>query len=370
METPRIEIDLKKISHNAGKLKELYGSKGISVMGVTKVVCGDPEVAEILIKSGIKILADSRISNIKRMKEAGIKARFVLLRSPAISQAESAVKYVDISLNSELTVIEELSRIALLNNTMHKIILMVELGDLREGIMPAELLNTVKTVKGLKGVIIAGIGSNLACFGGVAPDEEKMGVLSTLASEIEDEFDLKLEFVSGGNSANYLWFISSKNVGRINNLRIGESIFMGCETLDRMPIPLLFTDAFKFIAEVIEVADKPSKPYGTINQDAFGNTPEFSDNGKMRRAVLNAGLQDITFSDLEPVININVLGGSSDHMIVEDVNRVLKAGDEVEFNLNYAALLRAMTSPFVIKNYYHLEAEQVLDTYQPHVVNP
>lgn len=355
METPRIEINLKKIAHNTKKIKELYGSKGISVMGVTKSVCGDPEVAETLVRSGINILADSRISNIRRMQEAGIRARFVLLRSPALSQAESVVKHVDISLNSELIVIEELSKYALQNNIRHKIILMVELGDLREGIIPEVLLDTVKKVKKMKGVVIAGIGANLACIGGVAPDSEKMGTLSALARDIKDGFDLELEFISGGNSANYLWFISSENLGRINNLRIGESIFLGCETVERKPIPLFFTDAFILVAEVIEVKDKPSKPYGTINQDAFGNTPEFADTGTMRRAVLNVGLQDVILSDLKPFINIGIQGGSSDHMIVEDCDRVLKVGDEVEFTLNYAALLRVMTSPFVIKNYDHVK---------------
>ncbi len=363
METPRIEIDLGKISYNANKLKGLYGSRGISIMGVTKVVCGDPKVAETLVRSGLNILADSRLSNIKRMQDAGIRARFVLLRSPALSQVESVVKHVDISLNSELVVIEELSKYALQNNIRHKIILMVELGDLREGIIPEVLLDTVKKVKKMKGIVIAGIGTNLTCYGGVAPDSEKMRTLSALARDIEDIFNLELEFISGGNSANYLWFVSSENLERINNLRIGESIFLGCETVEGKPIPLLFTDAFILVAEVIEVKDKPLKSYGTINQDAFGNTPEFADTKTMRRAILNIGLQDVILSDLKPSINIGALGGSSDHMIVEDFDQVLKVGDEVMFTLNYEALLRVMTSSSVIKNYNQVKEKQYIQSF-------
>ena len=100
MLTPRLEINLEKIAHNAKKLVELYGSKGISVIGVTKVVCGDPNIAEALVKSGINILADSRIENIIKMRNAGVHAQFLLLRTPCISQTESVVKYADISLNS------------------------------------------------------------------------------------------------------------------------------------------------------------------------------------------------------------------------------------------------------------------------------
>lgn len=348
--TPRIEISLRKIAHNAKTLKALYGSKGIDVIGVTKVVCGDTEIAKVLIKSGIHILADSRIANIKKMRNAGIRAQFLLLRT-IHSQAKEVVKYADISLNSELSTIKELSKNAVEQDTSHKIILMVELGDLREGIMPLDLENTVKKVLKLKRIELVGIGTNLACFGGVKPDDKKMQYLSSIAKNIEDKFNIKLEIVSGGNSANYNWFITTKDVGRINNLRLGESIFLGCETLDRNPIPKLFTDAFTLIAEVIESKIKPSLPYGDIHQDAFGNTPKFQDIGKIRRALLGVGLQDVPVTGLTPRSDIAILGASSDHLIVNAKQTDLKVGDTVEFNLNYGALLAAMTSPYIIKGY-------------------
>ncbi len=349
MITPRIEIDLAKIAHNAKKLKELYGSKGIGVIGVTKVVCGDPKIADVLIKSGINTLADSRIANIRRMRKAGIQAQFVLLRTPIPSQAESVVKYADISLNSELSVVKSLSKFAMKNNTIHKIILMVELGDLREGLMTSDLENIVREIVELEGIELSGIGTNLACFGGVKPDEEKMRYLSSLAREVEERFNLTLEFVSGGNSANYNWFMSTEDVGRINNLRLGESIYLGCETLYRKPIPGLFTDAFTLVAEVIESKIKPSVPYGEVCQDAFGNIPEFQDSGQIRRAILGVGLQDVLVSGLTPRSAINILGSSSDHIIVDAKELDLNVGNEVEFNLNYGALLSAMTSPYVMK---------------------
>jgi len=350
MKTPRIEINLGKITHNAKKLKELYGSKNIDVIGVTKVVCGDPAIAGVLVKSGINILADSRIGNIIKMHNAGIHAKFLLLRTP-LSQSESVVKYADISLNSELSVIKELSKYAEEQGVIHEIILMVELGDLREGIMPPDLENTVNKVIGLKGIKLAGIGANLACFGGIKPNDEKMEYLSSIAKDIEKKFGLTLEFVSGGNSANYDWFISTKNVGRINNLRLGESIFLGCETLERKTIDGLFTDVFTLIAEVIESKTKPSLPYGDIGQDAFGNIPKFPDLGLMRRVILGVGLQDVLVSGLTPLLDIDILGASSDHIIINAKQSKIKVGDTVEFNLNYGALLSSMTSPYITKKY-------------------
>ena len=349
MATPRLEINLGKITHNAKTLKDLYGSRGIDIVGVTKAVCGDLDIANVLLKSGITILADSKISNIINMSDAGIDAQFLLLRTPFLSQAEDVVRYTDISLNSELAVIQKLSHFAVEAHTTHQIILMVELGDLREGLMPENLEYTIQQVLKLKGIEFVGIGTNLACFGGIKPDENNMGVLSSITRDVEEKFGLILEFVSGGNSANYNWFMSTQNVGRINNLRLGESIYLGCETLNRKPIPGLFTDAFTLVAEVIESKIKPSLPYGDVGQDAFGNVPEFRDHGPIRRAILGIGRQDVPVSGPTPRLDIDILGASSDHIIINTKENELKVGSELKFDLNYGALLAAMTSPYVLK---------------------
>lgn len=347
--SPRIEINLDKIAHNVNSLKELYGAKGIDLIGVTKAVCGNPDIANTLVKNGIKILADSRISNIKRMRDAGVQALFLLVRTPALSQAEEVVRYTDISLNTELTVIKRLSKFAVKNKSKHKIILMLELGDLREGLMPQDLDSTIKQVLKLEGIELVGLGTNLTCFGGIKPDKDKMESLSFIAENLEKKFRLKLTYISGGNSANYDWFMSTTDIGRINNLRLGESIYLGCETLHRKIIPGLLTDAFTLVAEIIESKIKPSLPYGEVAQDAFGNIPEFQDQGLINRAILNIGLQDVMVSGLTPRSDIDILGASSDHIILNTKKTYVKVGDEMAFDLNYSALISAMASPYVIK---------------------
>jgi len=353
MITPRLDIDLSKISHNANKLKELYSSKGIGIFGVTKATCGDANIANALIKSGISVLADSRISNIKKMHDKGVRAQFGLLRTPIPSQIEEVIRFADISLNSEISVIKTLSKFAARQDTKHKIILMVDLGDLREGIMPSDLEKTVREVVNLDRIELVGIGTNLACLGGIKPDEKKMTILSSISKNIEEHFSLTLEFVSGGNSANYSWFMATKDTGMINNLRLGESIYLGCETLFKKPIPGLFTDAFTLFAEVIESKIKPSIPEGDVCQDAFGNVPKFIDHGLIRRALLGVGLQDVAVSGLTPKCDIEILGSSSDHLIVNAKQTDLKVGDEVGFDLDYGALLSAMTASYVTKRYVH-----------------
>ncbi|MEQ9412323.1 MAG: alanine racemase, partial [Cyclobacteriaceae bacterium] len=276
-------------------------------------------------------------------------AQFMLIRSPLTSQLEEVVKYAHISLNSDWSVIKKLSCIALTSNTVHKIILMVEMGDLREGIMPEDMPGIVGKVLKLEGIKLEGIGTNLTCYGGIKPDEKKMNILSLLATNLEDQFKIKLNIISGGSSSNYNWFLSTHDTGRINQLRIGESIMLGVEPIGRSTINHLFTDAFTLIAEVIESKIKPSLPYGEVGQDVFGEIPVFEDKGQMKRIILGLGMQDLNITGLTPKLDIEILGASSDHTIIDSKQLEINTGKELAFNVNYAALLSAMTSPYITK---------------------
>jgi len=347
---PRIEISLSQIRENTKKLSELYMQKGISLMGVTKAVLGEPSIAKAMIQGGVKFIADSRIENIQKMKSAGISTQFVLLRTP-LSQAESIVKNADISLNTEIETLKKLSYHAKGQNKIHQVIIMVELGDLREGILPCDLPQLVRKSLSLPHIKIIGIGCNLACYGGIKPDDKNMRELSELVDLIEKEFQIDLEIISGGNSANFEWFKSSQDVGRVNNLRLGESILLGCETVGRKVIPGLHTGAFQLIAEVIESKRKASVPLGEICQDAFGNVPGFLDRGDHQRVIIALGRQDVQVSNLKSNNKLKMIGSSSDHIILDGENHNLEVGDEIRFSLDYSGLLATMTSPFVIKQF-------------------
>jgi predicted amino acid racemase len=282
------------------------------------------------------------------MRNAGITTQFVLLRT-ALSQAEIVIRNADISLNTEIDTIKELSRYAKMHDTLHRIIIMVELGDLREGVLPCDLSQFIKAVLDLPHIKIIGIGCNLACHGGIQPDNENMSQLSKLANSIEKEFQIKLEIISGGNSANYEWSKSEQKLGKINNLRLGELILLGRETINRKAIPGLHLGAFSLIAEVIESKNKPSLPWGEICQNAFGNISTFQDRGIRRRVIIALGRQDVLVSGLIPDNDLEILGSSSDHIILDSNNCNYEIGNEVKFKLDYGGLLSAMTSPFIAK---------------------
>jgi len=191
---PHLEINLKKIHHNAKSLKQRLNLKNISIIGITKLILGNPTIAKTLVQAGISYLGDSRIENIIRMREAGINAHFILIRNPSLNDIAVVVKNADISLNSELSTIEKLSEESIRHKKKHGIILMVEMGDLREGIMPKDLEDMVRQVLKLKGVELQGIGTNLKCFAGVIPDENNMNEFSEIVNKIQNKFGIKLTY--------------------------------------------------------------------------------------------------------------------------------------------------------------------------------
>ena len=283
------------------------------------------------------------------MRRAGVSASTTLIRTPMLSQTQRVVANADVSMNTELEVIGGLSRSARQLDRVHGIILMVELGDLREGIMPDDLPSVVREILRLPNLEFRGIGTNLACRSGVAPDARNMAELTALAISIEDEFGVVIDVVSGGNSANLEWALGDPDVGRINNLRLGEAILLGCETLHRRPIDGLHADAITLIAEVIESKTKPTQPWGRIAQTAFGAKAPSTDRGSISQSILAVGIQDVDPEGLTAPQGIDIIGASSDHLIVESSRAQPSVGAEMRFRLNYSAMVRAMTSPFVAR---------------------
>lgn len=350
---PLVEINLNKIEHNTRELVKYCNKYNIKVAAVTKVFCAEKQIVESIVKGGVSLLADSRIENIMNMKK--FKLPKLLLRLPMISQVEEVVEYADISLNSHIETIKCLSEVAIKKGKVHKVILMIDLGDLREGIFNnEEIIYTVDEILKLKGVELIGLGTNLTCYGGVIPTEENLGKLVNIKKDIENRNNIKLEIISGGNSSS-LYLVGKREIPKeINQLRLGESIVLGRETAYGNRINRTYDDCFILSTEIIEIRDKPSVPIGEIGMDAFGNKPSFDDRGIRRRAICAIGKQDIDINDLIPIDKkIDILGASSDHLILDvtESGKSYRIGDIIHFKLTYGGILRTMTSKYVQKEY-------------------
>ncbi|CAM3995249.1 alanine/ornithine racemase family PLP-dependent enzyme [Pseudoalteromonas byunsanensis] len=355
MNTPRLEIDCAKIAANAKLLINTLKPYGIDIVPVTKVFMGHPEIAASLISSGVKMLADSRIENIERMRHAGITVPMMLIRTPMLSQVDRVVLSCEVSLNTELVIIRALSKAAKNMGYYHGVIVMVELGDLREGVMPEQLLSIISETLMLPNIIFKGIGANLTCRYGVAPEQDNMNFLAKLVKDVEQQLGISAEIVSGGNSANLIWAFSLNphQSHVVNQLRLGEAVYFGVEALNKHPIAGGHTEIVTLVAEVIESNIKPSLPWGRRCANAFGEMPEVIDKGQVKQALLALGRQDINPSGIIPPQGLTIISSNSDHIVVESVGEALQVGQEVRFNLDYSGLLTAMTSPYVKKYFYH-----------------
>jgi len=358
LKNPRLNINLRKIKKNSEYIRNLCLQYKIELVGITKGCSAIPEVAQAMIDGGIKTLGDSRIKNIQMLKKMGIKAEMMLIRIPMLSEVDKVIKWADISLNSEISVIESLSQEALKNDTIHRIILMVDLGDLREGVRPDDVLIIVEKIVKLPGVKLIGIGTNFCCISGVMPSLESLTKLVKLAEEIEHSFGINLEVISGGNTSVLKLVEDGIIPERINQLRVGVGILLGQDDARSRNLDGTYQDTFILTAEVIELKVKPSLPQGEIGRDAFGEIPVFQDLGLRKRAILALGKQDVHINNIIPIKKgIKIVGASSDHLIIDitDLAEEINVGDKLDFKLNYPALLSASTSKYVNRYFYKEE---------------
>ncbi|MDD2715129.1 MAG: alanine/ornithine racemase family PLP-dependent enzyme [Candidatus Wallbacteria bacterium] len=349
-----LEINLDKIRQNVSTVSSICRRYGVTLYGVTKVFCADPRIVKSFLDGGVAGLADSRIENIIKLKELNTGLPLMLLRLSSQSEARDVVTLCDLSLNSEISTLKALDRAAREFDRVHETVIMVDLGDLREGVLPDKLFELIAEAVLFKNLRIIGLGTNAACFGGVIPTPENMGQLLNLKHQVERKFKLKLPFVSGGNSSALPLLQSGKMPAGINNFRVGEAIALGRNVIDRSPYPGTTQDTFVFKGEIVEYRDKPSVPIGDRGQNAFGETEEFPERGIIRRAIVAAGRQDLKPDGMMPADSlVSVLGGSSDHLILEIRGRKnrYKVGDFLEFYPNYGSLLALMTSPYIKKVY-------------------
>ena len=347
---PQLEFDLALLRSNADAVISRCRGMGIRVCGVVKGVDGLPEAARVLRAAGAAELGTSRLEQVAKCRAAGVPGPWLLIRIPGLTELPDVVALCETSLQSEWPTLLALEEECLRQNKTHRVIVMTDLGDLREGFWDKkELVDVCERVeRDLPHVQLAGIGVNLTCYGSTKPTPEKMNELVGLARQVEQRIGRKLEIVSGGATSSFTLVHWGTMPAGVNHLRIGEAILLGKDLQVDWGIrdmDYLRMDALTLRAEVVEVKDKPTYPIGEFAIDAFGRKPVYEDRGIRRRAILALGRADV--GELESLIprepGLTVIGGSSDHCIVdvEDCPRRLQVGDIVEFLLCYSHMLYA-----------------------------
>jgi ornithine racemase len=344
----RIEVNCDFIRQNTESVVQLCAPHGIEVAGVTKACCGHPEVARAMLTGGAALLAESRLPNVRRLRAAGIDAEIMMLRLPGLSQVDEVVRLAQVSLNSQVETVRALSRAARAQGVVHRVILMVETGDRREGLMPDRVLSAARQIVNLPNIELVGLGANTTCIAGVLPTRENTQIVVDVASELERILGVQLPVLSAGNSASLALLLREEMPERASQLRIGGAILIGeVDSTGAWPQALPHQDAFTASAEIIEVETKPSVPEGPIAPNAFGDVPQWPDLGPRRRAILAMGRQDLQIESIVPHRpGVAILGASSDHLVLDvtEADPAVRLGEEMSFRLLYGAVATGMAS--------------------------
>ena len=353
-------VDLRRIEENARRVKEVCSAHGVEVLGVTKGFSAEPNIVSAMVAGGIEKLADARLENVLRLRRHGFRQHVTLLRIPMLSQAEQVVAACECSLNSELKVMCALSDAALKQGKRHDVILMIDVGDLREGVLPEDAVGLLHSALHLEGVRIAGVGTNMGCYGGILPTETNLNLLCRVAEEMEQMVGAPLEIVSGGGTSSLILTAEGRMPSGVNQIRVGEGILLGTDATFSRPVPWLNQDTFYIRAEIVELKSKPTVPIGERGVAVFADAPAFEDQGIRRRAIIALGQQDVSPGGVSPYDpDAQVLGASSDHMIldIEDSAVDYAVGDMMDLRLNYQGLLMACSSAYIPHVYLQREAQ-------------
>ncbi|MFP4503606.1 MAG: alanine racemase [Cyclobacteriaceae bacterium] len=350
-----IKLNRESLRHNFNFLKNLFESNKLEWGVVSKLLCGNEIYLKELINLGVREIHDSRISNLRKVKHINPEVQTVYIKPPARENVESLIRYADVSMNTEFYTLKWISDEAVKQQKTHKVIIMIETGDLREGVMGEYLVEFYSKVFELPNIEIIGIGTNLNCLHGVMPSQDKLIQLSLYKQIIELKFNRKIPWISGGTSVTIPLIMNHQIPKGVNHFRVGETLYFGANLFENKLIPGMKDDVFEFSAQIIEINEKPMMPVGELGANPQGDIMELDTalyGQTSYRAILDVGLLDLDPKYILPIReNYEVVGASSD-MLVLDLKKNQaghKVGDILRFRLKYMGALQLLNSDYIEK---------------------
>lgn len=350
-----LEMNIESLKFNYEYLDKIFNDNGIQWSIVTKVLCGNKTFLTELLNLGMSQVCDSRISNLRNIKTINDKIETIYIKPPSKKDVSNVVKYADISVNTELATISALAKAAKKQNKTHKIIIMIEMGELREGVLREDFIDFYEKVFKLDNIKVVGIGTNFSCLYGVLPNPDKLIQLSLYEQLIEAKFNRQIPYVSGGSSVVFPLVLNRTLPKGINHFRIGETLYLGTNVYNDTKLDDMAHDIFTLYAEIIELIEKPRVPTGNFGTNLEGESFDF-DQSKASdtsyRAIIGLGLLDV--DDKHIWCNdksLEFVGASSDMIVMDLKNnpKKYKVGDELAFSMDYMGLLKLMNSRYIEK---------------------
>jgi predicted amino acid racemase len=352
----RLTINPVVLRHNIEVIDSWMKKHHAAWTVVTKVLCGHADSLRVLQKLGVRSMGDSRIDNLQAIEKIVPKFESWYLRLPHKSAIPRIINIADVSLNSEIEIIEAINEEAQRQQRIHRIIIMIELGDLREGIVPGSLVDFYKQVFDLPNIEVLGIGANIGCLAGAVPNRDQLMQLALYRELLELKFERKLQMISAGSSSVLPLLLEGQVPKQINHFRIGEAVFLGTDLVNGGTLPGLRDDAISLEAEIVEIKEKNLIAMGDtslvtpFDTDMVDEGKDDSDPARRGfRAIVAVGQLDTDVAGLTPRNpDFRLAGASSDVAVLNigEDDAGLKIGDTIQFGVNYSALLRLMSNKY------------------------
>jgi ornithine racemase len=355
----KITIHPKRIIGNIHKMNQFCEKHNKKWTFVTKVLAGHKPLLKNILQSeeisSIHSIGDSRVSSLKTIKSIDKNLVTMYLKPPSSSFVKNVVSYADISLNTDFSTINQLNKEAKHQNKIHKVIIMIEMGELREGVMREKFIDFYSKIFDLSNIEVIGIGTNLGCMYGIEPTFDKLIQLCLYKQLIENKFNRGINLVSGGSSITLPLLSKGKVPQGINHLRVGEAIFLGTSPLTTKKFLNLSTNSFEFKATIVELEKKQQIPDGVIGNGNVGHADvpdETMMDKEEYKAVLDFGVVDVDIDDITPKDPLAHFVGTTSDLSVYGLGQQLKnykTGGYLTFSPSYMAVARLMNSKYIDK---------------------
>ncbi|MEI6452330.1 MAG: alanine racemase [Actinomycetes bacterium] len=339
---PRLTIDLDAVAANTRLLAARLRGAGLSLIGVTKCVDGEPRVGQAMLEAGGAGLADSRLPALARLAAASL-GPLTLIRAPQPDELETVAQVADRVLLSDVGAARVLGEHA---PGAIQILLTVDLGDRREGVLPEAAPAVAATLAALPRIELAGISVNFACLSGQLPSQALFRQAEDVLAGIADRCATEPLLSLGGTCV--IQHIDGYAPRFATEIRSGGGPVYGYDFVSGAGLDGLERTDPVLTAVVLECYRKPPAPQGPGGLDAFGHVPEVAlPDDEAWYAMLAVGRRDCEPGGLRPLLPGSYLAGATSDVSVLITPEPLRPGDTVSFAVDYDALVRAVTSPFV-----------------------
>jgi predicted amino acid racemase len=344
---PLLAVDVDIIAGNTRFIAESLIVSGIELVGVTKVVDGEPAIGQAMLEAGAAGLADSRLPSLMRLAAHAL-APLTLIRPPQPEEVETAAQLADRVMVNDATIARALGEHA--PGYPIELLLTVDLGDRREGVLPENAVVVARRLADLPGTQLAGIAVNFACLSGLQPSQELFRQAEMVLAEVADSCAAEPVLSLGGTCV--LPHLKGYRPRFRTEARAGAGPVLGIDLVSNAPLEGLEPTPPVLDVAVLESYRKPPPPAGPHGADCFGHQPEtdFPD-GAAIYTMIALGRRDSAPSCLCPLDpGVRVVGMTSDVAVLL-TERIYTPGETVRFALDYEGLVRAMTSPFVSRRF-------------------